>query len=74
MTAARPFPWAVLQQAAFVRLGWTPQTFWAATPREIGAALGLGTRAGHSGQPMTRAHFNALVSAYPDEPPRSCHE
>jgi uncharacterized phage protein (TIGR02216 family) len=47
------------------RLGWSPQTFWAATPREIGAAL----RAHQAEQPSAapgRNALRALMAAHPD--------
>lgn len=47
------------------RLGWAPETFWAATPREIGAAL----RAHQAGQPSAapgRDALRALMAAHPD--------
>ena len=37
-------PWSYLIRLAAQRLGWTPPAFWAATPRELEAALGLAGR------------------------------
>ncbi|PZU89659.1 MAG: phage tail assembly chaperone [Chelatococcus sp.] len=55
------------------RLGWPPAQFWAATPREIAAALaafGPGTTA----TAPDRSALNALMAAHPDarDRPRSC--
>ena len=47
------------------RLGWAPDTFWAATPREIDAAL----RAHQTEQQPTalgRDALRALMAAHPD--------
>jgi len=46
------------------RLGWTPDSFWAATPREIAAAL-----AAHRRQPASaieRSSLARLMRAHPD--------
>ncbi|MTH95850.1 phage tail assembly chaperone [Roseibium sp. RKSG952] len=61
-SAVAPFPWRSLQHLAARQLGWTPQVFWAATPRELAAALGLERQAA----PMERDRFDALRRAYPD--------
>jgi len=47
------------------RLGWHPETFWAATPREIGAALRAHQTDRASAAPG-RAALSALMSAHPD--------
>jgi uncharacterized phage protein (TIGR02216 family) len=47
------------------RLGWTPEAFWKATPREIGAAL----QAHQRGQPSAateRSTLRSLMAAHPD--------
>jgi uncharacterized phage protein (TIGR02216 family) len=51
------------------RLRWTPEAFWAATPREIAAALNAHQRAGSPG-PTDRAALAALIAAHPDAPAR----
>ncbi len=33
------FPWDAAMRFCLGRLGWTPATFWAVTPRELAAAL-----------------------------------
>lgn len=43
-------------------LGWPPRDFWAATPRELAAALGR--RKGPA--PLSRAEFERLLAAHPD--------
>lgn len=49
------------------RLGWPPDVFWAATPREIGAALRAHqAEAGLSHTPPERAALMALMRAHPD--------
>ncbi|MBX9907292.1 MAG: phage tail assembly chaperone [Beijerinckiaceae bacterium] len=47
------------------RLCWTPETFWAATPREIAAALRAHERASPSGAPA-RETLSRLMAAFPD--------
>jgi uncharacterized phage protein (TIGR02216 family) len=47
------------------RLGWSPETFWAATPREIGAAL-RAHQVERSPPAPGRAALCALMSAHPD--------
>jgi len=39
-------------------LGWTPETFWNATPEELAACLGMEERAD---APPTRAEIAALI-------------
>lgn len=47
------------------RLGWSPDEFWRATPREIAAALaGPGFR--QAAQVPERGALNALMAAHPD--------
>lgn len=52
--------------AALGRLGWTPETFWRATPRELAAALA--GRFGTGGQAPSRGALAALMAAFPDRP------
>lgn len=47
------------------RLGWPPEAFWAATPREIGAALRAHQRADADAAPGREA-LHALMAAHPD--------
>lgn len=62
----RPFPWDDALALALGPLRWRPSDFWAATPRELAAALGRG------GAPagLGRAEFEALLAAHPDTPSR----
>jgi len=46
------------------RLAWPPEQFWAATPREIAAAL-KAHRSAEAGV-TDRAVLSALMAAYPD--------
>ncbi|WP_148259461.1 rcc01693 family protein [Polymorphum gilvum] len=62
--AAAAFPWAEALQAGLGRLGWTPETFWRATPRELAAALGLARR----GRAPARADLDRLLRRFPDRP------
>ncbi len=43
-------------------LGWSPRDFWAATPRELTAALGLDGRR----DAATAADLRRLIMAFPD--------
>lgn len=45
-------------------LGWTPGTFWRATPREL--ALALEGRFGRGGGTADRATLDRLMAAFPD--------
>ncbi|WP_430913154.1 phage tail assembly chaperone [Methylobacterium sp. sgz302541] len=45
---------------ALARLGWRPADFWAATPRELAAALGRKAPA------ADRAALDRLLAAFPD--------
>lgn len=51
---------------AFTRWGLSPAAFWAMTPRELAAALGLGT--GAAG--FDRAALDRLMRRFPDREPR----
>jgi len=46
------------------RLAWPPERFWAATPREIAAALKAHHGVAHDA--TDRAALLALMAAYPD--------
>jgi uncharacterized phage protein (TIGR02216 family) len=63
--AAVPFPWREVMAFGLGRLGWAPDQFWKATPREIGAAL----RAHQQAPAMAatqRTALHALMAAHPD--------
>ena len=64
MTQPAAFPWREVMAFGLGRLAWPPEQFWAATPREIAAALQA-----HR-DPTTgvtdRAALSALMAAYPD--------
>jgi uncharacterized phage protein (TIGR02216 family) len=47
------------------RLRWSPRELWAATPREIAAAVRALTGSG-AGEPATRADLERLIAAFPD--------
>lgn len=49
---------------ALGRLGWTPDAFWRATPRELASALE--GRFGRAGRPADRSMLDRLMAAYPD--------
>ena len=61
MTSA--FPWDAALALGLHRLRWTPQAFWAASPRELAIAAGL-TRGDAA---ATRADLDRLIAAYPDD-------
>jgi len=64
MSAPAGFPWEEVMAFGLGRLGWPPDQFWAATPREIAAALQAHRR--REGRPTDRAGLDALMAAYPD--------
>lgn len=60
---AAPFPWQAIMAFGLGRLGWEPDAFWAATLREIAAALrahGGGTNA------LGPDELQALMQRFPD--------
>ena len=65
MPPAAPFPWAEIMAFGLGRLGWSPDIFWAATPREIAAAMQAHQRVDAGGVPA-RAALLALMAAHPD--------
>lgn len=68
MPAPEAFPWDAVMGACLGRLGWTPDAFWRATPREVAAALaGLGTGHGQGGGRLARPGLAALMRRFPDE-------
>ncbi|MBC2858851.1 phage tail assembly chaperone [Stappia sp. 28M-7] len=49
------------------RLGWPPDSFWRATPRELAAVLaGLGGGRARDLRPLARAGLEALMRRFPD--------
>ncbi|WP_407864236.1 rcc01693 family protein [Phyllobacterium phragmitis] len=50
-------------QAGLGHLRLSPQSFWAMTPRELAAALGLSSR---MAQAPSRQTLDALMRAFPD--------
>lgn len=57
--------------ACLGRLGWTPDAFWKATPREVAAAMtGLGIGRQRGAQRLGRAELEALMRRFPDTVPR----
>ncbi|MGP9821287.1 phage tail assembly chaperone [Salinarimonas sp. NSM] len=62
---AQAFPWDAALAAALGPVGWTPDTFWRATPRELAAALS-GRGFGIPDAP-SRATLAALMAAHPDD-------
>ena len=51
------------------RLGWLPDSFWRATPRELAAVL-AGLKGGRTRdlRPLARAGLEALMRRFPDAP------
>lgn len=64
MTAPAAFPWDEVMAFGLGRLAWPPERFWAATPREIAAALRAYRTPGYG--PTERGTLAALMVAYPD--------
>ena len=57
------FPWRPLMELGLGVLRLPPRDFWAATPRELAAALGVAQR-----QPLTRGSLDQLMQRFPDHP------
>lgn len=57
--------WGRLAGLAMARLGWTPETFWGATPLDLLQAL-KGQEPQGALEPMSRAELMALGSRFPD--------
>ena len=53
-----------LASAAATLLGWTPDTFWNATPAELCDAL---TPPVEAGEPPSRSTVDALMMRFPDQ-------
>ena len=59
------FPWDEVMAFGLGRLAWPPDRFWAATPREIAAAL-RAHQSRPSGSAPERPALAALMDAFPD--------
>ena len=46
--------------------GWSPDTFWAATPAELAALARAAAGEGSGGAPMTLAELERLRARFPD--------
>jgi uncharacterized phage protein (TIGR02216 family) len=62
----RSLPWEALMQAGLGRLRLTPDDFWALTPRELQAALGVPS-GGQGAVPLDRSGLAALMTRFPDD-------
>ena len=60
MSGQEKFPWARFMELGLGVLRLSPKDFWAATPREIAAALGGPAPA------LARSIFEDLMKRYPD--------
>ena len=65
MSAPAAFPWADAMAFGLGLLGWPPERFWAATPRELAAAMRAHGRGVAAGAPDRQA-LAALIAAFPD--------
>ncbi|CAM5770192.1 phage tail assembly chaperone [Bosea minatitlanensis] len=65
MSPPAAFPWREAMAFGLGRLGWPPEHFWAATPRELAAALRAWRREAPGGA-IERSAFEALMAACPD--------
>jgi uncharacterized phage protein (TIGR02216 family) len=63
---ATPFPWRDIMSFGLGRLGWVPEAFWAATPREIAAAL-LAHGGRRRAAATERSVLERLMAAHPDK-------
>lgn len=71
MPEPEAFPWEAVMATCLGRLGWTPEAFWAATPREVAAALaGHGMKHGQGAGRLARPGLEALMRRFPDETPK----
>lgn len=61
-----PFPWEHAMQFGFGILRLAPATFWAMTPRELGAAHNALYRIN---APLDRSRFTDLMNNFPDKEP-----
>ncbi len=53
-------------------LGWSPAAFWAATPRELAAALTPHFAGAGATRPLTRGELEALARRFPDHEAAAC--
>lgn len=60
----KPFPWTQAIGFGLGVLRLAPKDFWAMTPREL--AFAIKAVRGPSSEPMDRAAFDELMSAFPD--------
>ena len=65
MSAPAAFPWNEVMAFGLGRLAWSPDRFWAATPREIAAAL-RAHQDSHRGFAPERSALTALMQTFPD--------
>ena len=61
----RSLPWEALMQAGLGQLRMAPGDFWALTPHELQAALGM-PLGGQCAAPLDRARLAALMARFPD--------
>jgi len=59
---------ALIAARVAASLGWSPGVFWAATPADLRAALGLDLPAAESA--VARTDLSRLMEAFPDGPAR----
>lgn len=57
--------WPAMMRAGLHGLRLEPSVFWALTPAELRVMLGTDS----TREPMRRAGLEALMAAYPDQPP-----
>lgn len=62
-TPVSAFPWDAVLALGLSTLRWRPRDLWAATPRELAAALGLTQAAPEA---LARADLDRLLAAHPD--------
>jgi uncharacterized phage protein (TIGR02216 family) len=62
----RTLAWEALMQAGLGRLRMAPADFWAMTPRELQAALGVPS-GGPGAAALDRAGMTALMARFPDD-------
>ncbi|MEM9288323.1 MAG: phage tail assembly chaperone [Pseudomonadota bacterium] len=60
---AEPYGFAELYALAVQRLGWRPDDFWQATPKELLDAL---TPAESKAQPCTSEELKVMLDRFPD--------
>ncbi|WP_089176289.1 phage tail assembly chaperone [Bosea sp. AS-1] len=65
MSPPAAFPWGEAMAFGLGRLGWPPDRFWAATPRELAAAMRAWRHDARREVPA-RATLEGLMAAFPD--------